>query len=101
MTELNHTGLIHNKVAGPGVAEIVTPDLILVIDDNRILYTLLRYSFFDLRNILFVIDSRSVHADDDESVLRVFIIKLFDVRHGLSTERTIPRPKIDKDNFAA
>src|SRR6266581_5369828 len=100
VAELNHAFLIHNEMTGPRVAEIITPDLILVVDDNGILYPLLSYSLFDLGDVLLIVDARGMDADNNEPILRIFIIKLFDVGHRLSAKGTVPGPKINEDHLA-
>src|SRR5579862_3730650 len=94
VAKLNDTVLIHDKVAGPGVAEIVAPDLIFVIDDDRILNTLVCDGFLYLWNVLLVVNPGHVYADDDKPVFGILVIHLFDVRHSFSTKGTIPCPKI-------
>ena len=101
MTELDHPILIEHKVTGPCIAEIIAPDLVLVIDNDRILDALLGYGFFDLAHIFLVFDPRRVHTDNDQAILSVLVVKLLDVRHRFRAKRTVPRPEIDQYNFAA
>src|SRR5213594_2835910 len=100
VAELNDAFLIHNEMTGPGVAQIITPDLVLIVDDNGILYPLLSYCLFDLGDVLLIVDARGMDADNNEPILPIFIIKLFDVGHRLSAEGTVPGPKINEDHLA-
>src|SRR5437867_1758491 len=72
VTELDDAILVEHKVAGPCVAKIVAPDLVRVIDNDRILDAFLGYGFFDFADIFFVIDARRVHTDDDQAILSIF-----------------------------
>src|SRR3989442_15633190 len=101
MAELDHTILINYEMAGPGVAEVITPDLVTIVDHDGILDRLFRNGVFDFWDFLFVIDSRHVDADDNKSILPVFVIHLFYVRHCLGAERTVERPEIDEHDLAA
>src|ERR1051326_5643655 len=100
VAQLDYTVLVDHKMARPRIAEIVAPDLIFVIDDNGVLDPFRYYSFFDLGNVLLIVDARSMNADDNQAVFSVLVVKLLNMRHRLSTERTIPGPEINEHNLA-
>ena len=100
MTELDDSLLVHDEMAGPRIAKIIAPDLVLVVDDHGILDSFFGYGFLHFRNFLFVIDARRVDTDDHEAVLRVLLVQVQDMRHCLGAERTIVGPEIDQDDLA-
>ena len=59
-----------------------------------------RHRLFDLGDVLFVINSRRVDAEDDQPALGILFIKPLDLGHRFRAERTIPREKLDQYHFA-
>src|SRR5215475_12567758 len=101
MAQLNDAVLIYDEMTRPGVAKVIAPDLIIIIHDHRELDSFLRYGVFDPGDIFFVIDTRYMHADDDEPVLCILIVNLFNMRHRLRAEWAIEGPEINEHHLAA
>src|SRR5215831_201471 len=101
MAQLNNAVLVYDEMARPGVAKVIAPDLIIIIHDHWELDSFLRHRVFYPGDVFFVIDTRYMHADDDEPVLSILIVNLFNVRHRLCAEWAIEGPEINEHHLAA
>jgi hypothetical protein len=91
---------VNHKLGRPQVAEVVAKHFLFVVDDYGVFDTHPDYGFAEAFNTFFIVGSRRMHANYYETVFRILVVKIDDMRHGVYAWLAVESPEIDDYNLA-
>ena len=96
----NNALLVDDELRWPYITEIVAEDFLFVVDDDWEWDPHLLDCSAELGYIMLDVDARCVDADNDETILRVLVVEIDDVRHRLDAWLAVECPEINDDDLA-